>query len=203
MPRFRPQRITSESGYTLLELLAVTAILMFLSLFSVPIYDQLTDKARLASSLRDLRVMEDALEAYRAEHGHYPTRLGLLTERGYIRSDFTFQSPWSTADKPRYYFYTIDTKEQPRAFLLGDPGPQPNCSQNSPVVLHASNREPLPCGTNPNDRARVFAGSEPEVLLSPAPEYPLKSLSGFREWCDPKAEKDMRVAPGCIVKAES
>lgn len=203
MLRFRSQRIGSESGYTLIELLAVTAIFMFLSLFSVPIYDSLTDKARLATSLQGLRVIEQGLEAYRAEEGHYPSRLGILTEKGYLRSDFAFRSPWSTSQKPRYYFYAVDYAQEPHAFILGDPGPNRNCNQSKQVILHASKREPIPCGTNPDNAARVFAGSEPNVTLNPNPATPPKTLSGFRELCDPKSEKDLAIAPGCIVKTES
>lgn len=203
MQWFRSQRIGSEAGFTLIELLAVTAILMILSLFTVPIYNSLTDKARLATSLEDLRVIEDALEAFHAKNGRYPTRLGQLTEQGYLKNTFSFRSPWSNDLKTRYYFYAVDNKDHPTAYILGDPGPQPECNQKSPVTLHASYKELLPCGTNPDKPARVFAGSEPSVILSPTQKPPPKSLSLFRERCDPKVEQDMMVAPGCVVKTES
>lgn len=200
MCRFRSQRMNSESGFSLVELLAVTAVLMFLSLFTIPIYHELTDKARLATSLEDLRVIEEALEAFQADYGHYPSRLGLLTKEGYLRPDFNFQSPWSNDNKNRYYFYAVDNSKWPSAFILGDPGPQPECNQSSPVTLYRSSRELLPCGTNPKDRARVFAGSEPEVLLD---DHQLSTLSGYRERCDPRLERNLKLAPGCIVKTES
>lgn len=202
MNRFRSQRIAPNAGYTLLELLAVTAILMLLSLFSVPVFDYLSDKARLATSLEDLRVIEQALEAYRAERGYYPKKLGDLRPE-YLKPTYTFESPWSSEEKKRYFFYAVDDKEYPRAYILGDPGPNPECSQAYAVTLSASNQVPLPCGTNPKSRARVFAGSEPDITLSPAPPSPPRSLSGFRQRCDPRTEQDMKVAPGCIVKTES
>lgn len=205
MLRFRSQRIASESGYTLIELLVVTLILMILSLFAVPIYDNLTDKVRLASSLQDMRVIEQALEAHRADEGFYPTRLGALTEKGYLRSDATFRSPWSSSKKTRYYFYAIDHSTEPHAFILGDPGPNRECSQSNPARLYASNRRPVPCGTNPKNRARIFTDSEEVVLItdSGTPSSPPPTLAGFRAICDPQKEKDLSIAPGCIVKTES
>lgn len=208
MPRFRCQRMKDESGYSLIELLAITAMLMFLSLFAVPIYDYLTDKARLATSLQDLRVMEQALEAYYTENGHYPHRLGILTEKGYLNKRFTFKSPWSNDKKTRYYFYTVGNETEPKAYLLGDPGPNTtNCRQTGTAILYLSNRKLLPCGINPNDPAWFFAGGKTNVEIYDTDgnklTTPPKSLSGLRQPCDPRREKDMEIAPGCIVKTES
>jgi type II secretory pathway pseudopilin PulG len=208
MHRFRSRRIGSEAGYTLIELLAVTAILMIIALFAVPLYNTLTDQARLATSLEDLRVIEQALEAYRADHGHYPNKLGLLSTKGYLRQDYSFKSPWSTKNKPRYYFYAIDASFEPHAYLLGDPGPQKNCGQADAkeykeVTLYQSNEKLLPCGNNPDKPARVFAGIEKDVNLSPEPETPLTSLSGFRQTCNPLKRENLLLAPACTVKTES
>jgi type II secretory pathway pseudopilin PulG len=209
MHRFRSWRIGSEAGYTLIELLAVTAILMIISLFAVPLYNTLTDKARLATSLEDLRVIEQALEAYRADHGHYPNKLGLLSTEGYLRKDYSYKSPWSTKNKPRYYFYAIDDSFEPHAYLLGDPGPQKKCAQSDSesgkiAILYESNKELLPCGNNPHNlTARMFAGENKNVNLSPEPKTPLTSLSGFRKACNPLEQQSLLLAPACTVKTES
>ena len=207
MLRFRWQRIASESGYTLIELLVVTMILMILSLFSVPIYDSLTDRARLATSLQDMRVIEQALEAYRADKGFYPERLNDLRQDGYLQTHFEFKSPWSTKSEARYYFYAINYEERPTAFFLGVPGIQITCSKRPPrtVTLHASKEDPIPCGVKPEWRAPNFAESEPDITLKDIEGnvVQLTSLSGFRESCDPRKVKDMRVAPACVAKTES
>lgn len=204
MGDFRSQRMRGNEGYSLVELLAVTMILLILSLFAVPLYQTLTDKARLATSAEDLRVIEGALEAYYATNGQYPDRLWPLAKEGYLRNDSTFRSPWSNGRKVRYYFYAVDNLGAPHAFILGDPGPQPICNQNSPATLYASKLELLPCGTNPkDDPARVFAGDTPQILLIPPPAVPPGTLSGFRQLCNPTRERSMRIAPGCVVKTES
>ncbi|MFZ5823788.1 MAG: type II secretion system protein [Bacillota bacterium] len=207
MLRFRWQRMASDSGYSLIELLVVTMILMILSLFSVPIYDSLTDRARLATSLQDMRVIEQALEAYRADKGFYPERLNHLREDGYLQTHFEFKTPWSTKTEPRYYFYAINYEERPTAFFLGVPGIQLECSKQPPrkSTLSAAKEEPIPCGVKPEWRAPHFAESEPDITLRDmgGNVVKLSSLSGFRESCDPKQVKDMRIAPACVVKTES
>lgn len=203
MPRFRSQRIGSEAGFSLIELLVVTAILMFLSLFTVPLYNYLTDKARLSTSLQDLRVIEEALEAYQADYGHYPDRLKALTDNGYLPERFAFTSPWSTEAKPRYYFYTVSDGSRPRAYLLGDPGPQSTCNQNNPAYLRSSHQELLPCGTNPNNPARIFTIDGQITLDWPENQARPTTLSSYRLRCDPRIESDVIRALGCAIKTES
>lgn len=199
---FRCEQIGAESGATLLELLVVTTILIFLAAFALPAYGDFTEHARQSKSAQDLRVIEEALEAYRADRGYYPLKLGDLTGE-YLRPEVTFHSPWSSKNRVRYYFYIIEDTKYPTAFLLGDPGPQKYCNQDREVVLRAAKEELLPCGTNPrNISARRFGGSNPEVTLSPKASGPVASLSGFREHCNLPADKQRPFAASCIIKTE-
>ncbi len=204
MSWFRFQRIGSESGYTLIELLAVMAVLMFLSLFTLPIVEYLSNKARLTASLQDLRVIEQALESYQVAKGHYPDRLGDLVDDGYIKRGFTFESPWSTSDKRKYYFYAVDAPGQAHAFILGDPALQPpdSCKQqDQSAVLYKGKGHPLPCGMHPTNKA-AFLFSHLTFPDGEPASYP-DTLSGYRESCDPTREKDISTAAACVVKTES
>lgn len=200
--RLRCEQIGSESGVTLLELLLVATLIIILAAFALPVYGDFTEQARLSKSAQDLRVIEEALETYRADRGYYPLKLGDLTGQ-YLKPEVTFHSPWSSKNRVRYYFYIIEDTKYPTAYLLGDPGPQKSCNQDREVVLHAAKKELLPCGTNPrNISARRFGGNDPEVTLSPKPAGKVESLSGFRERCDDATDKNSRFAAGCIIKTE-
>lgn len=186
----------------MIELLAVMAVLMFLSLFTMPVVEHLSNKARLTASLQDMRVIEQALEAYQVAKGHYPDRLGKLVDEGYIKTTFTFKSPWSTSQKTKYYFYAIDRDDQPLAFILGDPATHSpdTCTQKiEDAILRRSSKHPLPCGRNPSDQAYLFS----QLSYPDGSEGVPTSLSSYRESCDPKRETNIAVAAACVVKTES
>lgn len=141
MSRVRVQRIIGdEAGFTLIELLAVAVILIILSLMALPVYAEVTDKGRTAKSTEELRIIEQGLEAYRADRGQYPARLVHLVDKGYLKPT-RFHTPWSTDKNPIYYFYAVDNagaSDVATRYVLGDPGPGVSCTG-----------KPIPCGKHP------------------------------------------------------
>lgn len=158
----RFQRMMGEqAGFTLIELLAVAVILIILSLMALPVYADVTDKSRTAKSAEELRVIEQALEAYKASRGQYPGRLYDLVEKGFMKPA-TFETPWSTDKNPIYYLYVVDKAGNDVAtrFVLGDPGPGVNCSGSPLSAL---------CGKHPkNEGAWVL--SDPGSVLDGLPQ---------------------------------
>lgn len=79
-------RTGSESGFTLLELAIILAIVGILVTMALPSYRQNLLKAREAVLMRDLYMMRDLLDQYRADKGKYPASLRDLVTAGYLRA---------------------------------------------------------------------------------------------------------------------
>lgn len=65
-------------GFSLIELLAVIAIVIILSATGIVIYSNIQKDARDQRRIRDLRALEGALEYFRNKNGYYPDASGEL-----------------------------------------------------------------------------------------------------------------------------
>ena len=82
------------TGFTLLELLIALAILAIIAAILIPNFFATTDRARLRSDIQSARVIQNAVELYRAERGQAPDGnmtvvLESLTEAGFLRAAYT------------------------------------------------------------------------------------------------------------------
>ncbi len=75
-----------HSGFTLVELLVVMAIIALLVSIAAPRYFHSVDKARESSLRANLAVMRDSIDKYYSDHGRYPTQLQELVEKRYLRA---------------------------------------------------------------------------------------------------------------------
>jgi general secretion pathway protein G len=75
-----------HSGFTLVELLVVMAIIALLVSIAAPRYFHSVDKARESSLRANLAVMRDSIDKYYSDHGRYPTQLQDLVEKRYLRA---------------------------------------------------------------------------------------------------------------------
>lgn len=66
-------------GFSLIELLAVIAIVIILSATGMAIYSNIQKDARDQRRIRDLRALEQALEYFRNKNGYYPDASGELS----------------------------------------------------------------------------------------------------------------------------
>ena len=67
--------VSSQSGFSLVELLVIIAVI---GIISIVIYPRITctyEKAKLASATEDLRIARDKVEAFEIELGHFPDNL--------------------------------------------------------------------------------------------------------------------------------
>lgn len=74
------------SGFTLIELMVVLAILMLLLTVAAPRYFSGVDRAKEVALKQNLAVMREAVDKFYGDQSRYPHTLEELMERKYIRA---------------------------------------------------------------------------------------------------------------------
>lgn len=85
MPTGSPTR-RSRSGFTLIELIVVMAVIALLVSIVAPRYLVSVERAREQSLKTSLRVMRDAIDQFAGDRGRYPDSLEELVKERYLRS---------------------------------------------------------------------------------------------------------------------
>ncbi|RTL20325.1 MAG: prepilin-type N-terminal cleavage/methylation domain-containing protein [Burkholderiales bacterium] len=75
----------ARSGFTLIELIVVMAIVALLASIAAPRYFASVERAKLNSLRTSLVVMRDALDKFAADKGRYPDSLEQLVQERYLR----------------------------------------------------------------------------------------------------------------------
>ncbi len=78
-------RIKSQGGFTILELMVVLVIIGILLTLAEPSFQRSVVKAREAALKQNLFTMRDVIDQYRADRGTYPPSLEDLKSAGYLR----------------------------------------------------------------------------------------------------------------------
>jgi general secretion pathway protein G len=77
--------IHHPSGFTLLELIIVIAVIGILATIALPALRNLPRRANEAALKTDLRTMRDVIDQYYGDRGSYPSSLEELVEEGLLR----------------------------------------------------------------------------------------------------------------------
>ncbi len=86
-PLSRAGRTTSrESGFTIIELMIVMAIIGLLAAIAIPRYLQSVRKAKEAVLKEDLHTMRTAIDSYTVDKEKGPSALDDLVQSGYLKS---------------------------------------------------------------------------------------------------------------------
>ena len=80
-----PHRLARGSGFTLIELIVVMAIVATLLTLALPRYFHSVQRGKEAVLKHDLRAMRDAIDKFLGDQGRYPVTLDELAERKYLR----------------------------------------------------------------------------------------------------------------------
>lgn len=81
-----PKRSKLESGFTMIELMIVMAIMAILTTLAVVSYTVAIKHAREAVLREDLQVMRSAIQSYTMDKEKAPQSLDDLVQSGYLRS---------------------------------------------------------------------------------------------------------------------
>lgn len=76
---------SARSGFTLIELIVVMAIVALLASIAAPRYFASVERAKVNSLRTSLVVMRDALDKFAADKGRYPDTLEQLVQERYLR----------------------------------------------------------------------------------------------------------------------
>ena len=76
----------TDTGFTLVELMVVMAIVALLLSLALPRYFNHLESARETILKQDLAVMRDAIDKYHSDRGRYPDSLDELVNTRYLRS---------------------------------------------------------------------------------------------------------------------
>lgn len=82
----RNGRAPSSSGFSLIELIVVVAIIAMLLLIALPRYQVSLDRARDVALQTSLKTIRESIGRYREDKGRYPESLQELVEQRYLQS---------------------------------------------------------------------------------------------------------------------
>ena len=77
---------TCRTGFTLMELIIVVAVVGILATIALPALKDVPRRAAEAVLQSNLHIFRDVIDQYHGDKGHYPATLDALVESGYLRA---------------------------------------------------------------------------------------------------------------------
>lgn len=95
-----------RKGFTVIELLAVLAIIFTLVGIGIPAYNSWKNRSKIEKARADIQKLEMAAEMYRTDYGQYPSTPNALITQDARYGKFTSDSlidPWNKAYEYNVY----------------------------------------------------------------------------------------------------
>lgn len=83
-------RLNRQHGLTLIELLITMAVIATLTAIAIGVYTNVTERAKVAKAIADLRIMDSEIGAFEGEHGRLPNDLAEIHHASLL-------DPWGRA----------------------------------------------------------------------------------------------------------
>lgn len=80
------RRSRSSSGFTLMELIIVIAVIGILATIALPALKDVPRRAAESVLKSNLHIFRDVIDQFHGDKGHYPPTLDALVEAGYLRA---------------------------------------------------------------------------------------------------------------------
>jgi prepilin-type N-terminal cleavage/methylation domain-containing protein len=80
MNKVNRKKQKNEKGFTMIELIIVVAIMGIIGAVLVPMFGNMSTKARLTSDITSVKTLQRQLDVFRAETGEYPAGFAALND---------------------------------------------------------------------------------------------------------------------------
>jgi general secretion pathway protein G len=127
------RRAARESGFTLLELIIVVAIIGILATIAMPALKDVPRRANEAVLKTNLHTMRDVIDQYYGDKGKYPTSLDQLVEKGYLRKIPV--DPMTKRNDTWEFEYEETSDDNPR--------PETETDEGAPGIVDVHSGSPL------------------------------------------------------------
>jgi general secretion pathway protein G len=127
------RRAARESGFTLLELIIVVAIIGILATIAMPALKDVPRRANEAVLKTNLHTMRDVIDQYYGDKGKYPTSLDQLVEKGYLRKIPV--DPMTKRNDSWEFEYEETSDDNPR--------PETETDEGAPGIVDVHSGSPL------------------------------------------------------------
>jgi general secretion pathway protein G len=127
------RRTARESGFTLLELIIVVAIIGILATIAMPALKDVPRRANEAVLKTNLHTMRDVIDQYYGDKGKYPTSLDQLVEKGYLRKIPV--DPMTKRNDTWEFEYEETSDDNPR--------PETETDEGAPGIVDVHSGSPL------------------------------------------------------------